>query len=290
MVAMIRKIYLVLDNIRFEHTIFALPFAYLGTILALRGLPTLGQFVWITLAMASARTLAMSVNRLVDRELDARNPRTWNRPLPRGTLRPWEVTATAIVSGVLLLVSAWQLNDLCVKLAPFAMMILIGYPYVKRFSWLSHWVLGLADGLAPLGGWLAVRPEVTPAALVLTFAVATWVAGFDLIYACQDVDVDRRDGLYSVAANFGVATALRVSTMMHGFTLLALAGVGLLLVLGPLYYLGWAAAAFLLAYEHRIISPNDLSRLNAAFFNVNGYIAIIVFISTTLDLLGMPRP
>jgi len=222
----------------------------------------------------------MSANRLIDREIDARNPRTMNRPLPRGAIAPWQVLAIAVVSGAVLLVAAWQLNDLCLKLAPLAIGVLAAYPYAKRFTWLSHWWLGVADGLAPVGGWFAVRPEVTFEVLLLGFAVATWVAGFDLIYACQDAEVDRKQGLYSVAARFGVPASLRLSAAMHAATAVALLGVGVLLGLGILYYVGWLCAVGLLVHEHALVSPGDLSRLNAAFFNVNGYIAVIVFAFT----------
>jgi 4-hydroxybenzoate polyprenyltransferase len=278
------KLGILLDNIKFEHTIFALPFAYLGMVLAARGLPTLQQFVWITLAMVSARTLAMSLNRLIDRELDARNPRTMNRPLPRGMISARAVFAMALVSFVLFEIAAWQLNWLCFALSPLALIFLVGYHYTKRFTWLCHWILGFTDGMGAAGGWIAVRASFDALALLLWFAVTVWIAGFDLIYACQDVDVDRRDGLYAVPARFGIATALTLARVNHALTVIALALVGIVAQLGLVFWIGWLVVTMLLAYENAIVKPNDLSRLNIAFFNVNGYISVIVFVSALLGI------
>ncbi len=273
-----------LDNIRFEHTIFALPFAYLGMVLAARGLPTLWQFAWITIAMASARTLAMSLNRLIDRELDARNPRTMNRPLPRGLISPRAVALIVIVAFVIFEFSAGQLNTTCLVLSPLALIFLVGYHYAKRFTWLTHWILGFTDGIAAAGGWVAVRGTLDPLAFLLWFVVVVWMAGFDLIYACQDVAVDRRDGLCSVPSRFGVATALTLARINHAITVITLVAVGIVAGLGWIYWIGWLVVAILLAYENAIVKPNDLSRLNLAFFNVNGYISIIVFVSALLGI------
>lgn len=278
------KLGILLDNIKFEHTIFALPFAYLGMILAARGLPTWHQFIWITIAMASARTLAMSLNRLIDRELDARNPRTLNRPLPRGLISARAVFTMALASFVLFEIAAWQLNWLCFVLSPFALIFLVGYHYTKRFTWLCHWILGFTDGIAAAGGWIAVRASFDLPALLLWFAVTVWIAGFDLIYACQDVDVDRREGLYSVPARLGIATALTLARINHALTVLALALVGVIAQLGVVFWLGLGVVAILLAYENAIVKPDDLSRLNIAFFNVNGYISVIVFVSALLGI------
>ena len=279
-----RQLRILLDNIRFEHTIFALPFAYLGMVLAARGLPTLGQFIWITLAMASARTLAMSLNRLIDRELDARNPRTMHRPLPRGMISARAVISISIVAFVLFEFAAWQLNWLCFALSPLALIFLVGYHYAKRFTWLCHWILGFTDGIAAAGGWIAVRGSFDPLALLLWFAVTLWIGGFDLIYACQDVEIDRRDGLQSVPAHFGIATALTLARANHAITVIALAIVGVVAQLGVAFWIGLLIVAILLAYENAIVKPNDLSRLNLAFFNVNGYISVIVFASALLGL------
>ena len=279
-----RTLRILLDNIRFEHTIFALPFAYLGMILAGRGWPGWGQVFWVTLAMAGARTAAMSLNRLIDARIDARNPRTAGRPIPGGRLPPRAVLLLSGASLAVLLFSAAMLNDLCLRLAPVAMLVLVVYPYTKRFTWLSHWVLGLADAIAPMGGWLAVSPFFSGEALLLSAAVAVWIAGFDLIYACQDVDFDRQEGLYSFPAQFGVAASLNLSTAMHVATAALLAVLGAVMGLSWPYWLGWLAAGALLVYEHRLVSPHDLSRLDLAFFNVNGYIALVVFVGTLASL------
>lgn len=281
-----RQLHTLLDNIKFEHTIFALPFAYLGMILAARGLPTLHQFIWITMAMVGARTLAMSLNRLIDRELDARNPRTMNRPLPRGAISARAVIAISMVAFVLFEFAAWQLNELCFALSPLALIFLVGYHYTKRFTWLCHWILGFTDGIAAAGGWVAVRASFDPLALLLWFAVTVWIGGFDLIYACQDVEVDRRDGLYSVPARFGIATALTLARVNHALTVFALALVGIIAQLGIAFWIGLVIVALLLAYENAIVKPNDLSRLNLAFFNVNGYISVIVFVSALIGLVS----
>lgn len=275
---------ILLDNIKFEHTIFALPFAYLGMVLAARGLPTVHQFVWITVAMVAARTLAMSLNRLIDRELDARNPRTMNRPLPRGAISARAVSGMVLIAFVLFEFAAWQLNELCLILSPFALIFLIGYHYTKRFTWLCHWILGFTDGIAAAGGWIAVRASFDPLALLLWFAVTVWIAGFDLIYACQDVEVDRRDGLYSVPARFGIATALTLARVNHALTVLALVLVGMMAQLGIVFWIGLGVVALLLVYENAIVKPDDLSRLNLAFFNVNGYISVIVLVSALVGI------
>jgi len=272
------------DLVKFEHTIFALPFAYLGMALAAGGWPGWPKFIWITAAMVAARTLAMSVNRLVDRELDARNPRTQNRPLPRGLISSQAVAVYAALSLVVLVIAAWQLNPLCLMLLPGALVFLLGYHYTKRFTWLSHWILGFTDGLAAPGAWVAVRgsigsPSDAPAFLLL-FAVTFWIAGFDLIYACQDAQVDRREKLHSIPADFSIATALTWARVCHVLTVALLAGAGLALSLTWPYWLGLAAIAAMLAYEHSLVSPNDLSKLDIAFFNMNGYISLTVLAAT----------
>jgi len=279
-----RQVKVLLDNIRFEHTVFALPFAYLGVTLAARGLPTLWQFIWITIAMASARTLAMSLNRLIDRELDARNPRTMHRPLPRGMISARAVNFISVIAFALFEFAAWQLNTLCFLLSPLALIFLVGYHYTKRFTWLSHWILGFTDGIAAAGGWIAVRASFDPLALLLWFAVTVWIGGFDLIYACQDVEIDQREGLQSVPARFGIATALTLARVNHALTVLALAVVGIVAQLGIAFWIGLIVVAILLAYENAIVKPNDLSRLNLAFFNVNGYISVIVFVSALFGI------
>jgi 4-hydroxybenzoate polyprenyltransferase len=283
-----RQIKAFLDLIRFEHTIFALPFAYLGMILAARGLPTLHQFVWITVAMASARTLAMSFNRFADRHLDARNPRTANRPIQTGKISVRTVIAGALISLAGLTIAAWQLNPLTLQLLPGAIVFLLGYAYTKRFTWLSHFILGFTDGLAPIGAWAAVRGSVFTAgdlaAWLLLFAVTFWIGGFDLIYACQDTEFDRVEKLHSVPARFGNAAALRLARISHAITVGLLVVVGGVMTLGSAYWIGLGIVAGLLIYEHSLVKPNNLSKVNIAFFNVNGYISLTIFLATLVAL------
>jgi 4-hydroxybenzoate polyprenyltransferase len=290
--AVASRIRVFFDLVKFEHTIFALPFAYLGMALASgaasAGWPGWKKFIWITVAMVAARTLAMSANRLVDGELDARNPRTVNRPLPRGLISSQAVAIYAAGSLGLLIVAAWQLDPLCLILLPGALVFLLGYHYTKRFTWLSHWILGFTDGLAAPGAWVAVRGSILtwadlPAWLLLA-AVMFWIGGFDLIYACQDVDVDRREGLHSVPADYSVARALLLARLCHALTVALLAGVGWAMSLGWPFWVGLGAVAAMLIYEHSLVSPQDLSRLDLAFFNMNGYISITVFAATILSL------
>ena len=285
---MIKKINILYEAIKFEHTIFALPFAYLGMVLAAHGLPSLWQIFWITLAMVGARSFAMAINRLVDASQDALNPRTANRALPKRLLKPLEMLLFALAALALFAFSAWELNPLCLMLLPVALVFLVGYPYTKRFTWLCHLVLGLADGIAPIGGWIAVNPTISVANLLPPFllglAVAAWVGGFDLIYSCQDLDFDRQMGLHSIPVRFNVAAALSLSTLMHILTIALLLIVGILLHLGLIYWLGLAIATGLIIYEHQIVSSTDLSKVNVAFFNMNGYIALVVFLSTFLAI------
>jgi len=266
-----------LDAIKFEHTVFALPFAYVSMVLAAGGWPGARVVIWVTLAMAAARTLAMSVNRLADRAIDATNPRTAGRHLPTGRLRPSHMLAATILSAALLAFSAWMLNPLCLKLAPLAALFLIGYSYTKRFTWTSHWILGFTDGIAAAGGWIAVRGAFEPPVFVLWFALTVWIAGFDLIYACQDVDFDRRTHLHSFPARFVIRAALLCARVCHLLTVAAFVVLGVMTALGWPYWVGVLAVGVLLVYEHSLVSPEDLSRLDIAFFNVNGYIAVILF-------------
>ena len=276
------------DLVKFEHTIFALPFAYLGMALAAGGWPTPAQFVWITVAMAAARTAAMSFNRWADREIDARNPRTAGRPIQRNLVSARRVLAFAIASLAVLVFAAWQLNPLTLALAPGAAALLIGYAFAKRFTWLAHFILGTTDGLAPMGAWAGVRGSLFTTqdlpAWLLGLAVTFWIGGFDLIYACQDTEIDRRDGLHSVPARWGNAAALHLAKASHILTVALLAGVGWLMALGWPYWAGLVAAAGLLVYEHSLVRPDDLSRINIAFFNVNGYISVTIFVATALAL------
>jgi 4-hydroxybenzoate polyprenyltransferase len=248
-------------------------------VLAARGWPGAWTVLWVTAAMVGARTCAMAANRVVDRWIDARNPRTAGRHLPSGTLGVSELRALAAAGAALMFVAAGMLNTLCLALAPLALVFLVGYSYTKRFTWASHWILGFTDGIAAAGGWIAVRGRFEPPALVLWLALTVWIAGFDLIYACQDVEIDRAQGLHSVPARFGIPAALVLARVNHVVTAAALAALGLMVPLGVVYWLGWLAVAGLLVYEHSLVRPGDLSRLDMAFFNVNGYIAVIVLVA-----------
>jgi 4-hydroxybenzoate polyprenyltransferase len=272
------------DAIKFEHTIFALPFAYIAMVLAAGGWPGLWTVGWVTAAMVGARTCAMATNRVVDRWIDARNPRTAGRHLPRGLLGVGELRLLAAAGAALMLVAAAMLNPLCLALAPLALVFLVGYSYTKRFTWASHWILGFTDGIAAAGGWIAVHAAFEPPAFVLWFALTVWIAGFDIIYACQDVEVDRAQRLHSVPARFGIPAALWLARINHGLTAAALAWLGLTMGLGVFYWVGWLAVVALLIYEHSLVRPGDLSRLDLAFFNVNGYIAVIVLIAVVTGL------
>lgn len=278
-----------LDLIKFEHTIFALPFAYLGMVLAAGGWPDLRTFLWITVAMAAARTLGMGANRLTDRRIDARNPRTASRPLVTRAISPATAWAGTILAALILAVAAWQLGPLPFRLLPGAYVFLILYAFTKRWTLFSHLMLGMTDALAPLGAWAAVRGSLTQPsdlpAWVLFTAVTLWIGGFDLIYAIQDIEADRRDGLHSFPARYGIAAALRLSAVAHALVTILLVLLGLLLHLSTSYWVGLAASAALLAYEHAIVRPNDLSRLNMAFFNVNGVISVTLFAGTLLATL-----
>ncbi|HXG15618.1 MAG TPA: UbiA-like polyprenyltransferase [Calidithermus sp.] len=277
---------LLLEAIKFEHTVFALPFAYIAMVLAAGGWPGWWTVGWVTAAMVGARTCAMAANRVIDRAIDAENPRTAGRHLPRGLLRVRDLRILAAGGALLMFVAAAMLNPLCLALAPAALLFLVGYSYTKYFTWTSHWILGFTDGLAAAGGWIAVRGTFELPALVLWFALAVWIAGFDILYACQDVAFDRARGLHSVPARFGVGAALRVARVNHVLTAGALAALGWIAGLGPLYWLGWLVIVGLLGWEHALVRADDLSRLDVAFFNVNGYIAVIALVAV---LGGLPR-
>jgi len=286
---MIRKIRIFLDMIKFEHTLFALPFAFVGAILGAvaqeHRLPEWSEIGWILLAMVGARSAAMGLNRLIDKAIDARNPRTAVRALPAGLLKSGEVLLFIIISLVLLFWAASQLNSLSVKLLPIAVFMLVFYSYTKRFTWLCHIVLGLTIGLAPLGGWVAVTGEITLPSLILYFSVALWTAGFDVIYACQDVEFDRQERLHSIPARFGIAAGLGIARVFHVATAIGFALLLLMTDLGWWYGIGIVVAIALLFYEHRLVKPNDLSKLNAAFFTMNGVLSAVVFLFTFIDLV-----
>ena len=261
--------------VKIEHTVFALPFAYIGALLCRNELPSLHDFVWITLAMVGARSLAMSVNRLVDSEIDACNPRTATRELPAGLLSRAQVVMFCAPALALYLLACFQLDPIVRWLAPIPIVGFVVYPYLKRFTWLSHVWLGAVDGLAPVGAWVAITGDLPLAAWLLGAAVAAWIAGFDLFYSLYDRDVDVEQGLHSVASRVGVRGVCVGARFLHVLTVVLLARVGIELSLGWLYWVGVAVVAALLAYEHSLVRPNDLRRLDAAFFTVNGVISVV---------------
>ena len=280
-----RQLRIILEMIKFEHTVFALPFALMAALLAADGLPSWSVLGWILLAMVGARSSAMAFNRLVDLEFDRRNPRTATRALPAGQLTPAQVWLFVAVSTALLIVAAWQLNPLALALSPVAVAVIWGYSLTKRFTRYCHLVLGLAIGIAPSAAWIAVRGSLDWAPVLLTAAVVLWVGGFDIIYACQDVEFDRGAGLHSLPAKLGIARALLISRGMHIFTVALLLLLPRLAPLGVIYYLGVVVVAALLAYEHSLVKADDLSRVNAAFFTVNGFVSLGLFFFTAADVL-----
>jgi 4-hydroxybenzoate polyprenyltransferase len=271
--------------VRIEHTVFALPFAYVGAFLAVAEWPGLADLLWVTLAMTGARTLAMALNRLVDADLDARNPRTAARELPSGTLSRTQVVALSTVALGVFLVAVFQLDPVVRLLWPIPVVLFFVYPYLKRFTWLCHLWLGACLGLAPVGAWLAVSGSAPWEAWALAAAVAAWVAGFDVFYSLFDLEHDRREGLHSWAVRFGERGAFRGARGLHVATVVLLAVAGLGLGVGVLYWLGVAAVALLLAYEHSIVRPGDLRRLDAAFFTVNGVISLVFLAFVAADVL-----
>jgi 4-hydroxybenzoate polyprenyltransferase len=275
------RIRIILEMIKFEHSVFALPFALVGALLAARAAgssPTGRQFFWIVVAMVGARSAAMTMNRVVDVEYDRRNPRTQNRALPSGELSlEFAVGFTALASFVLVF-AAWQLNPLALELSPVALALLFFYSYTKRFTSASHLVLGLCLGISPAAAWVAIRGSVDPRILILSAAVTLWVAGFDVLYACQDVDFDRKAGLYSIPQKVGVARALWIARLMHLAMVGLLAGLTLAFHLAWLAWIGLGVVTVLIAYEHSLVRPDDLSKMNAAFFTVNGYISVLFLV------------
>ena len=262
--------------VQFEHTIFALPFAYVGTVLGAHGFPGGWRLLWVTVAMAGARTCAFALNRLVDREIDARNPRTAMRPSVTGEVSPAGMVLLAIVAAAALAAAGAALNTLCLELSPIPVVLFAVYPYCKRFTWLAHGVLGTATAGAPVGGYIAVTGRLDATALLLGGVVLTWMAGFDILYALMDVEHDRANGLRSVPQRFGVPAALVISDALHVVTVGALVAAGLAASLGWPFFAFAAVAAALLVYEHSIVTPRDLSRINRAFFTVNSYFAVVV--------------
>jgi 4-hydroxybenzoate polyprenyltransferase len=272
--------------VKIEHTVFALPFAYVGAFLAVGKSPSAHDLVWITLAMVGARSLAMALNRLVDAGIDARNPRTAGRELPSGQLSVAQVAVFCAASLALFLVAVFQLAPKTHYLWPIPVLMFVVYPYLKRFTWLCHLWLGVADGLAPVGAWVAITNHLPWQAWVLGAAVALWVAGFDFFYALFDIDVDRDEGLHSIATRFGVRGAFAAARIAHVATVVCLIGVGLGLDVGVLYWIGVAAVGVLLVYEHALVRPGNLRRLDAAFFTMNGVISVVFAAFVIVDAVA----
>ncbi len=283
--SLFKKIADYLRLIKFSHSVFALPFAFTAALIAAEDIPAFSQIFWITVAMVGGRSGAMGMNRIIDRKIDALNPRTKNRELPRGIIKTREASIFTALAFALLLLAAYMLNPLCFMISPLVLLILFSYSYTKRFTWLSHVVLGIALSLAPLGAWIAIRGTFDFEILPLCFAVMFWVAGFDVLYGLQDTDFDKAHGLHSISSRFGIKTSLWIARFFHVIT------IGLLLCLIPVfnlsgfYLLGVLIASVLMMYEHSLVKPADLSRLDMAFFNMNGYISITIFIFTLMNYL-----
>ena len=271
--------------IKWEHSVFALPFALCGAMLAARGVPTVHQLVWIVVAMVAARSAAMSFNRLADASIDAANPRTRTRALPAGALSQNFVRNFTLVSCGIFVLAAWELNRLAFVLSPVALGILLLYSYTKRWTRWSHLVLGFALGIAPAAAWIAVRGSLDPRILLLTAAVTFWVAGFDVLYACQDSEFDQHAGLHSLPRYCGIGNALWIARLFHLSMLVLLSALVWMFGLGMLTTAGVVVVLLLLTYEHSLVSKDDLSKLNAAFFTMNGIISVIFFVFLALDLL-----
>jgi 4-hydroxybenzoate polyprenyltransferase len=287
----LERLRIILEMIKFEHTIFALPFALVSTLLAAQaaglpnGLPTPYMFGWILVAMVGARSAAMAFNRIVDARFDAANPRTAKRAIPAGLLTIPQVALFTVVSVALFVLAAYQLNPLCLALSPVALLAVLGYSYTKRFTSLSHLFLGFAIGIAPIGAWIAVTGRFDAVSLLLGAVVLLWIGGFDIIYALQDVEFDSRVGLYSLPKRLGRARALLVSRLMHALMLGLLALVGVFAGLHVAYFVGVVVIALLIAYEQSIVSPDDLSRVNVAFFTLNGWVSVSLLAFVLLDRL-----
>ncbi|RIX53485.1 4-hydroxybenzoate octaprenyltransferase [Paenibacillus nanensis] len=285
---MIRKLRIILEMIKFEHTVFALPFAYMGALLGALvmedRLPSWAEIGWISLAMFGARSAAMSLNRVIDKAIDLRNPRTKNRALPAGLLKSAEVLLFIVVSFGLLILAAANLDPITMKLMPIAVFFLVIYSYTKRFTWLCHIVLGLTIALSPLGAWVAVTGQFDAVAWLLYGTVALWIAGFDIIYATQDFEYDRNAGLYSIPARFGIAGALWIARSLHIITAVGFVALFWMTQLSWLYLFGALLSIALLFYQHYLVKPTDLSRVQTAFFGMNGTLSVVLFLFTIADL------
>lgn len=274
-----------LTLIDFSHSLFGLPFAYLGAILAAEGIPGWYHLLWITVAMIAARTAALCLNRIIDVNIDRANPRTSKWILPSGQLPLSKIWLAVFVCLILLFIAAAKLNPLCLKLAPLAVIVLWGYSYTKRFTWWCHLILGIAIGSGTVGAWIAITGAIHWHPVVLGMAVACWVAGFDTMYATQDIEFDRLNGLFSIPARFGEKGALLFSLVFHLCTILFLFAAGILMKLGVYYYAGVMFASIVLIYEHWLVRPGNLSKVNFASFKINHYVGLIIFITTVLDVV-----
>jgi len=280
-----RKLKITLEMIKFEHTVFALPFALIGALLASHGLPAGRQIGWIVVAMVGARSAAMAFNRIVDVKFDRQNPRTQARALAQGTLSHRFAVVFTLGMSVLFVLAAYQLNPLCFYLSFPALAILFFYSYTKRFTALSHLFLGVSIGLAPLAAWLAIQGQFALPPVLLSLAVMFWVAGFDVIYSLQDADFDRQANLFSLPSRIGIAPALHISTAFHTATVILLVATAMTTNLGRVAFAGIAVVAVILFWEHRIVKPNDLSRVNVAFFSLNGYVSFLLLLTFATDIL-----
>ncbi|HDD44739.1 MAG TPA: 4-hydroxybenzoate octaprenyltransferase [Candidatus Desulfofervidus auxilii] len=281
---MFEKLKITLNMIKFEHSIFALPFAFIGAFLAQKGIPPLEKCFWILIAMVSIRSAAMAFNRVVDMDIDAKNPRTKDRALPKGLLTTRWVHGFIASCIIVFFISTYHLNQFVFHLSPYAVIIATVYSYTKRFTWLTHLFLGIAIGLAPLGGWLAIKPsfEITP--LLLMAGVAFWVAGFDIIYACLDYEFDKKYKIHSIPVRFGIKNALYISAFSHFITILCFYFAGKCAQLKPIYFYGLIATGLILMGEHLLVKPSDLSKVNVAFFTFNGIFSIVMFLLVCLSL------
>lgn len=280
-----KSVTIFLEMIKFSHTIFALPFAFTGAVLAAGGLPSIHQTFWILMAMVGARTAAMSLNRLIDAEIDGRNPRTKGRAIPAGLLSKGMVTLFICLSVALMLWSARMLNPLCFYLSPIALFFLVLYSYCKRFTALAHVVLGLCLAAAPLGAWIAITGSFSLPAVLLALAVLVWVAGFDILYALQDLEFDRASGLHSIPVSLGISGSLWMARLLHLLMIALLTSLYFIMQLGSLFLAGLIITVILAGYEHWLLRKGDLTKLDAAFFNMNGYISVVIFLFTLFDIL-----
>lgn len=279
------KVPLYLGSIRVWESLYALPFAYMGMVMAAEGWPTWSTFIWVTVAMAGARTLAMSANRLIHHKEDAVNPRTVNRHLPRGLLKPWEVGLMMVVSAAVFFFAASQINTLALVLAPVAAAYVVLYSYTKYYTWACNFLLGWGLAIAPAGAWIAVTGRLDPEAVLLSFAVATWAGGFDILYTCSDYEFDAEYGVHSIPRRFGIPAAFHITRVMHFMSAVSLLALGMWLDLNFFYYIGWGFAVSLLIFENGFLKPEDLSKLHAPFFKYNSAVSMLHLLFTVLALV-----